>query len=77
MKHAFPNGLSTTQPDGNRLPFDPGMTLREYAAIKIAAGMLADEGSEGGAYKAHTLASRAVSFADALLAELQKDEVQN
>lgn len=75
MKHAFPNGLSTTQPDGNRLPFDPGMTLREYAAIKIAAGMVSAEGEEV-SYRAQTLAKRAVVFADALLAELQKDEVQ-
>lgn len=47
-----------------------GMTIREYAAIEIAAGLSAVP--ENGREWAGTLAQRAVETADALLAELEK-----
>ena len=50
-----------------------GLTKREYVAIQLAAGMLADESADpGSTYPPNSLAYRAVEFADALLAELAK-----
>ena len=50
-----------------------GLTKREYVAIQLAAGMLADESADpGSTYPPNGLAHRAVEFADALLAELAK-----
>ena len=59
---AFPIGISAS-----------GLTKREYVAIQLAAGMLADESADpGSTYPPNGLAHRAVEFADALLAELAK-----
>ncbi len=53
--------------------FATGLTKREYVAIQLAAGMLADESADpGSTYPPNGLAHRAVEFADALLAELAK-----
>ncbi len=58
---AFPIGL------------EDGLTKREYVAIQLAAGMLADESADPeSTYPPNGLAYRAVEFADALLAELAK-----
>ena len=55
----------------------PGLTKREYVAIQLAAGMLADESADpGSTYPPNGLAHRAVEFADALLAELAKAREQ-
>ena len=53
--------------------YQHGLTKREYVAIQLAAGMLADESADpGSTYPPNGLAHRAVEFADALLAELAK-----
>lgn len=49
----------------------PGLTKREYAAIKLYAGMLSAVNSEG-EWTGLNCASEAVSQADFLLAELEK-----
>jgi hypothetical protein len=59
---AFPTGC-----DG-----DPGLTKREYAAIQIAAGLAATEVEGAHFVNGAAFAGRAVSLADALLAELAK-----
>lgn len=51
-----------------------GLTKREYIATKLAAGMLSDESRDGGSFSAEGLARRAYSFANALLAELEKKQ---
>ena len=61
------------RPDGRVDYGFSGLTKREYVAIQLAAGMLADESADSGStYPPNGLAHRAVEFADALLAELAK-----
>jgi hypothetical protein len=48
-----------------------GLTKREYAAIEILAGIWSDSQSAG---SDEQLAAQAVKSADALLAELEKDQ---
>jgi hypothetical protein len=61
------------RPDGDIEWGFPRLTKREYVAIQLAAGMLADESADpGSTYPPNGLAHRAVEFADALLAELAK-----
>ena len=59
------------RPDGDIEWGARGLTKREYVAIQLAAGMLADESADpGSTYPPNGLAHRAVEFADALLAAL-------
>ena len=56
---------------GYTFPVMPGMTLREYAAIKMAAGMVADGGwADAGDWP--NVVKNAVRLADALIAELDE-----
>ena len=67
--------MSNPNADAPAFPIDNkyGLTKREYVAIQLAAGMLADESADpGSTYPPNGLAHRAVEFADALLAELAK-----
>ena len=54
--------------------YKPGMTLREYAAIKMAAGMVADGGWADAGDWPKNVVKNAVRLADALIAELDKEE---
>ena len=66
-------GAEPAYPPPSAFPAHPGLTKREYVAIQLAAGMLADESADpGSTYPPNGLAHRAVEFADALLAELAK-----
>lgn len=47
---------------------EAGMTLRDYAAIHIAAGMAAFSGTSGLSYGPGEIAGRAYQVADAMLA---------
>ena len=65
--------MSNPNADAPAFPIDNkyGLTKREYVAIQLAAGMLADESADpGSTYPPNGLAHRAVEFADALLAAL-------
>ena len=53
--------------------YEGGITLREYAAIQIAAGLAADGCFDGDAESSRLMAELAVQDADALLAELAKE----
>ncbi len=67
--------MNNPNTDAPAFPIDNkyGLTKREYVAIQLAAGMLADESADpGSTYPPNGLAYRAVEFADALLAELAK-----
>lgn len=57
---AFPESLDANGPFG-------GMTLRDYFAAQIAAGMAAYSGTSGVSYGPHDIAGRAYEVADAML----------
>lgn len=57
---AFPQSLSAGGPFG-------GMTLRDYFAASVAAGMAAFSGTSGISYGPHDIAGRAYQVADAML----------
>lgn len=48
-------------------PPDPGMTLRDWFAGQIAAGMAAHSGTAGISYGPHDIAGRSYQVADAML----------
>lgn len=52
----------------------PGLTKREYAAIKIMAGFAADQSVRGSIEDIPTIAKFAVVWTDALFNELDKTE---
>lgn len=59
---------------------EPGMSLRDYFAAHIAAGMSAFSGTSGVFYGPHDIAKRAYQVADAMLvarAALGKTESPN
>lgn len=53
--------------DGALYCRDGGMTLRDYFAAQIAAGMAAHYGTSGISYGPHDIAGRAYQVADAML----------
>jgi hypothetical protein len=57
---AFPQSVSADGPYG-------GMTLRDYFAAHVAAGMAAFSGTAGISYGPHDIAGRAYQVADAML----------
>ena len=61
--------LSTTPPQDvmEGIALDGGMTLRDYFAAQIAAGMAAHSGTSGISYGPHDIAGRAYQVADAML----------
>lgn len=63
---AFPVPTVPGLPNGHIIFGAEGLTKREYAAIKIAAGLCADPSYDG------DVAINAVKIADRLLAELSK-----
>jgi hypothetical protein len=60
---AFPSPLDTS---------DGGMSLRDYFAGQIAAGMAAFSGTAGAGYGPYEIAGRSYQIADAMLAEWEK-----
>ena len=52
----------------------PGMTLREYAAIQIAASMLSRETYPKGVLTVRDVCNLSATAADALIAELAKGQ---
>lgn len=65
---AFPGDMPTVQLDGNKLPFAPGMSLRDWFAGQALAGVFRHDGwlntFDG---DQEELASRAYAVADAML----------
>ena len=51
-----------------------GMTLRQYAAIKMAAGLVSDQEWTAVGGWIHEVVGVAVKLADALISELDKEE---
>ncbi len=72
-KNAFPTQAELNRVDTvwYRGPDTPGMSLREYAAIKIMAGLMAD-GDYTSRADTKGISRFAVQCADALLEELAK-----
>jgi len=69
---AFPAPY-TVGPNDDLYPAEPGMTLRDYAAIKAMAGLLASNAMYGGKTDDRvSLARDAYATADALLAERER-----
>lgn len=73
---AFPSSLATGLDGGLFVSAEVagcgGLTKRELFAAMAMQGMCASESEEDGMYNPTTAATRAVTFADALLKELAK-----
>ena len=65
---AFPRAA-----EGDRIMVDePGMTLRQYAAVKMASGLVSDGAwADAGDWK-NNVVRHAVRLADALIVELDR-----
>ncbi|MBN9535052.1 MAG: hypothetical protein J0H10_17055 [Alphaproteobacteria bacterium] len=59
--------------DSGNTGLRPGMTLRDWFAGQIAAGMAAFSGTSGISYGPDDIAGRAYQISDALLAHRAKD----
>lgn len=65
---AFPVPIAS-HASGDTVPaFDWGMSLRDFFAGQVAAGMAAFSGTAGVSYGPHDIAGRAYEVADAMLA---------
>lgn len=65
---AFPVPIASLA-SGDTVPaFDWGMSLRDFFAGQVAAGMAAFSGTAGVSYGPHDIAGRAFEVADAMLA---------
>lgn len=75
MRYAFPNDYPSTESNGNKLPFTPGLTKRELFAAMALQGIHAAYANPGssGLPNSHKAAKWAVEAADALIVELERE----
>ena len=66
-EYAFPMVAHDDPLYGGRIEGQRGMTLRDYFAAQIAAGMAAFSGTAGISYGPHNIAGRSYEIADAML----------